>query len=108
MSYSTDDQRILGEIERGLTRDDPALATLIDSLNGQFPQAPDAHASTQAARRNPRVVTAVVLTAIAVLGLILTAILSSRSAPPVEGDGGPAALPPLASVSGAYEDRTLP
>lgn len=41
MSYSTDDQRILGEIERGLTRDDPALAALIDTLNQQFPETPE-------------------------------------------------------------------
>ncbi|MEU7033550.1 hypothetical protein ABZ958_07685 [Streptomyces sp. NPDC046237] len=50
MSYSTDDQRILGEIERGLTRDEPALATLIDLLSEQFPHAVDASSDARASR----------------------------------------------------------
>ncbi|WP_318212947.1 DUF3040 domain-containing protein, partial [Streptomyces sp. SJL17-1] len=107
MSYSTDDQRVLGEIERRLTRDDPALATLIDSLNKQFPRAADVPSDTRASRRNPRVVAAVVLTVIALLGLILTAMLGSRSAPSTGVDGGPAALSSLSAVTGAHEGRTL-
>ncbi|WP_329274147.1 DUF3040 domain-containing protein [Streptomyces sp. NBC_00691] len=108
MSHSPDEQRILGEIERRLACDDPALATLIDSLNAQFPRASDVSAGARAARRNPRVVAAAALTVIALLGLILTAMLGSRSAPATGEDGGPAALPPLAAVSGAYEGRALP
>ncbi|MFI8520956.1 DUF3040 domain-containing protein [Streptomyces sp. NPDC085481] len=108
MSYSSDDQRILGEIERGLTRDDPALATLIDTLNEQFPHAADVPSDARAPRRNPRVVTAVVLAVIALLALILTAMLGSRSAPPAGVDGGPAALSSLSAVTGAHEGHTLP
>ncbi|MFF5919951.1 hypothetical protein ACFY8C_16665 [Streptomyces flavochromogenes] len=61
-----------------------------------------APAGVRAARRNPRVVAAAVLTVTALLGLILTAMLDSRSPPATGEDGGPAA------VSGAYEDRALP
>ncbi|HZF88845.1 DUF3040 domain-containing protein [Streptomyces sp.] len=108
MSYSTDDQRILSEIERGLTRDDPALATFIDLLNEQFPHAADSSSDARASRRNPRVVTAVVLTVIALLALMLTAMLGSRSAPPAGVDGGPAALSSLSAVTGGHEGHTLP
>lgn len=118
MSYSTDDQRILDEIERRLTHDDPSLATRMDSLNQQFPldeqlpHAPDVPpvaadvptGSRATGRRNRRVVTAAVLAVIALLALILTVMLGSRSTPPAGVDGGPAALSPLS----AYDDRALP
>ncbi|MEU9984958.1 DUF3040 domain-containing protein [Streptomyces sp. NPDC050856] len=100
MSYSSDDQRVLGEIERGLAHEDPALADLIDSLNAQFSQPSDATASAPAARRSPRVVAATVLTVIALLALILTAMLNSRSTPPEGTGGGPAALSTLSATDG--------
>ncbi|MFE2561656.1 DUF3040 domain-containing protein [Streptomyces sp. NBC_00090] len=116
MSYSTDDQRILDAIERRLTHDDPSLASRMDSLNQQFPldkrlpHAPgvpaeaDVPADSRARGRHRRVVTAAVLAVIALLALILTVMLGSRSTPPEGVDGGPAALSPLS----AYDDRALP
>ena len=95
MSYSTDDQRVLGEIERGLTRDDPALVTLIDVLNQQFPETPERPKAARSARRSPRVVAAVVLSVIALLALILTAVLGATSA---EEDGPPASRPAAMAV----------
>ncbi|GEB58123.1 MULTISPECIES: DUF3040 domain-containing protein [Streptomyces] len=98
MSYSTDDQRILGEIERGLTRDDPALATLIDALNQQFPETPERPKAARSARRSPRVVAAVVLSVIALLALVLTAVLGATPTPPAEEDGPPASRPAAMAV----------
>jgi len=94
MSHPTDDQRILAEIERGLTHDDPALATRITTLYEQFPQQqPEQPANVRAPRRDPRLEVAVVLSVIAVLALILTVALSSPSAPPDGEDNRPQALP---------------
>ncbi|MEU7510725.1 DUF3040 domain-containing protein [Streptomyces sp. NPDC042898] len=98
MSYSTDDQRILGEIERGLTHDDPALAALIDTLNQQFPETPEQPGAARSAHRNPRVVAAVVLSVIAVLALILTALLGATPTPPAGEDGSPSTRPAAMAV----------
>lgn len=98
MSYSTDDQRILGEIERGLTRDDPALAALIDTLNQQFPETPEQPEAARSVRRSHRVVAAVVLSVIAVLALILTAVLGAPPNPPAGEDGSPASRPAAMAV----------
>ncbi|MCX5232433.1 DUF3040 domain-containing protein [Streptomyces sp. NPDC006553] len=92
MSHSTDDHRILGEIERGLTRDDPALASLIESLNAQLPRAAKSPGHASAPRPSRRTVAVAVLAVIALLALILTVMLSGRSTPPEGTDGGPAAL----------------
>ncbi|MCT4353356.1 DUF3040 domain-containing protein [Streptomyces sp. Je 1-79] len=89
MSQPTDDQRILAEIERGLSHDDPALAARVDALHQQFPDRPAGLGEVRATRRSPRVVAAVVLTVIAVLGLILTAVLSAPATPPEVNDGTP-------------------
>lgn len=94
MSYSTDDQRILGEIERGLTRDDPALA----ALNQQFPETPEQPEAARSVRRSRRVVAAVVLSVIAVLALILTAVLGAPPNPPAGEDGSPASRPAAMAV----------
>lgn len=101
MSYPRDDQRILAEIERGLTHDDPALASLMTTLSQQFPQQPEHTENARALRRNPRVVAAVILSVIAVLALILTAALSSPSAPPDGEENRPNALPVAAATQWA-------
>ncbi|MET9953838.1 DUF3040 domain-containing protein [Streptomyces sp. NPDC006339] len=84
MSHPADDQRILTEIERRLTHDDPALAARMSTLNQQFPGNP-AEPAAPAIRRNPRFVVAVVLSVIALLALMLTAVLNAPPTPPADG-----------------------
>ncbi|WP_395365924.1 DUF3040 domain-containing protein [Streptomyces sp. YH02] len=84
MSHPADDERILADMERALTDDDPALSATIDILNQQFPEQPERSVKSRVSRRDPRLVTAVVLAVIALLGLILTAALNS---PPAPSDG---------------------
>ncbi|MFG2639658.1 DUF3040 domain-containing protein [Streptomyces sp. NPDC048370] len=81
MSHPADDERILADMERGLTHDDPALSATMETLNQQFPEQPERPAKARLSRRDPRLVTAVVLTVIALLALILTAALNSPPAP---------------------------
>ncbi|MEU0369682.1 DUF3040 domain-containing protein [Streptomyces sp. NPDC006283] len=81
MSHPADDERILADMERGLTHDDPALSATMDTLNQQFPRQPERPVKARS-RRDPRLVTAVILTVIAVLALILTAALNTTPAPP--------------------------
>ncbi|OAH09872.1 CBS domain-containing protein [Streptomyces jeddahensis] len=96
MNPSMDDRHILAEIERRLARDDPELASRIDTLNRQFPQDSEGDHNDTGKRRDWRVVTAVVLTIVALLGLLLTAILG---APPRDDDNQnpPGRLPPSVS-----------
>ncbi|MFJ8667129.1 DUF3040 domain-containing protein [Streptomyces sp. NPDC093600] len=93
MSHSTDDQRILAEIERRLSQDDPALASLMSTLNQQFPGQPEQPGATRATRRSPRAVAAIVLTVIALVALFLTAILNAPPTPPAGENEGPAPRP---------------
>ncbi|MEJ8658781.1 DUF3040 domain-containing protein [Streptomyces sp. MS1.AVA.4] len=88
MSHPTDDERILADMERGLTHDDPVLSATMETLNQQFPEQP---AKARLSRRDPRLVTAVVLAVIAVLALILTAALNTGPAPPAGEVTRPAA-----------------
>lgn len=98
MSHPTDDQRILDEIERDLTRDDPALVTLIDMLNEQFVLPLDQPKGNRGALHTPRAVVAIVLVMIALLGLLLTAVLNAGGAPSGADDGGPAAMPAVTTA----------
>ncbi|MFC8275302.1 DUF3040 domain-containing protein [Streptomyces sp. NPDC057271] len=82
MSHPADDERILADMERGLTHDDPALSATMETLNQQFPGQPERSGRARLSRRDPRLVAAVVLAVIALLGLILTAALNSPPAPP--------------------------
>ncbi|MFE5944731.1 DUF3040 domain-containing protein [Streptomyces sp. NPDC056480] len=93
MSHSTDDRRVLAEIERRLARDDPELCTLLATLIRQFPPGPEEprpdgpRPAARTGRRRLRRRPAVILFAlIAVLGLILTAILTAPSSPPPAED----------------------
>ncbi|MFF9013589.1 DUF3040 domain-containing protein [Streptomyces sp. NPDC014870] len=91
MSHPADDERILADMERGLTHDDPALKATLETLNQQFPKQPEQSVKARLSRRDPRLVTAVVLAVIALLGLILTAALNSSPAPPAGEITRPAA-----------------
>lgn len=92
MSHPADDERILAGMEHGLAHDDPALSATMETLNQQFPEQPGRPAEARLSRRDPRLVTAVVLAVIAVLALILTAALGTGPAPPDGEVTRPAAL----------------
>ncbi|MCB8905478.1 MULTISPECIES: DUF3040 domain-containing protein [unclassified Streptomyces] len=91
MSHSTDDRRVLAEIERRLARDDPELFALFATLIQQFPPVPEEpRPAARTERRRMRRKPAVILFAlIAVLGLLLTALLSAPSSPPPGEDSQP-------------------
>ncbi|MFF9909205.1 DUF3040 domain-containing protein [Streptomyces sp. NPDC013457] len=93
MSHPADDQRILAEIEHDLSRDDPALVALVDALNKQFPGQPTPSTppgEVRAPRHRARLMVAVVLVVIALVGLILIAVLGGGpSTPPDVNDGVP-------------------
>ncbi|MFD0141705.1 MULTISPECIES: DUF3040 domain-containing protein [unclassified Streptomyces] len=90
MSHPADDQRILAEIEHDLSRDDPALMALVDALNKQFPGQPTPPGEVRAPRHRARLVVAVALVVIALVGLVLIAVLGGGpSTPPDVNDGVP-------------------
>ncbi|MBV7697802.1 DUF3040 domain-containing protein [Streptomyces sp. TRM70350] len=89
MNPSMDDRRILAEMERHLSRDDPELVALMDALNEQFPDDED-DSDSRDDEQEPHdwgwkaiVAFAVVLVA----GLILTAIFNR--APSTDDNQGP-------------------
>lgn len=84
MSHSTDDRRVLAEIERRLAHDDPELVALFVTLVQQFPPAPEEPrpaARPERRRRLRRKPAVIVFALIALLGLILTAVLSAPPSP---------------------------
>ncbi|MET7755846.1 DUF3040 domain-containing protein [Streptomyces sp. NPDC005389] len=92
MSHSTDDRRVLAEIERRLARDDPDLVALFATLIQQFPPVPEEPrpaARTERRRRLRRKPAVILFVLIAVLGLILTALLSAPSSPSPGEDAPP-------------------
>ncbi|MFF5923253.1 DUF3040 domain-containing protein [Streptomyces flavochromogenes] len=91
MSHSTDDRRVLAEMEQRLARDDPELFALFATLIQRFPPVPEeTRPAARKGRRRLRRKPAVILFAlIAVLGLILTALLSAPSSPPSGEDTPP-------------------
>ncbi|MCX5230821.1 DUF3040 domain-containing protein [Streptomyces sp. NPDC006553] len=99
MSHSTDDRRVLAEIERRLARDDPELVALFATLIQQFPPVPEEpRPAARTERRRLRRKPALILFAlIAVLGLILTALLSAPPSPPPGED----------SPSGTHSESVL-
>jgi hypothetical protein len=103
MSLSMDEERILARIERGLARDDPALASRIDTLNRQF----TGELEDGPERPGLRVLVGAALGILALLGLIIAAMLAERPAandPPAR-PGGPA---PAASVQTQRRDQRPP
>ncbi|WP_329286092.1 DUF3040 domain-containing protein [Streptomyces sp. NBC_00691] len=91
MSHSTDDRRVLAEIEQRLARDDPQLFALFATLIQRFPPVPEESrpSSGRRGRRNLRRPAAILFALIAVLGLILTALLSAQPSPPPGEDTRP-------------------
>ncbi|OII63526.1 hypothetical protein BJP40_02800 [Streptomyces sp. CC53] len=94
-----DEDRLLAEIERSLARDDPALDERMSVLGRQFAEGPppepdpeDGVEHPHGRRRDWRKIVAVVAVVVAVLGLVLTALLSGPSAT-VPDQAPPAGLP---------------
>jgi hypothetical protein len=99
MEPEMDEERTLAKIERRLTREDPGLASLMDTLNQQFPEGHEHDRK----RWNWRKTAVVVLAVLALAGLLLTAVLVKPSA-----DGKPASpngLAPAVSVHVQRRDR---
>ncbi|MFF8288838.1 DUF3040 domain-containing protein [Streptomyces sp. NPDC016309] len=80
--------RILAQIERGLTSDDPGLAARMSALNGHFPGEGQDAVPPGRGQRSWRRRTAWVLVVIALVGLLLTAILNASSAGTPEPPSG--------------------
>ncbi|WP_282698361.1 DUF3040 domain-containing protein [Streptomyces sp. CC208A] len=102
MGHLSDDWSDLAAIEHALAKDDPVLAARMDTLNQQFPEESATHPGEPAPRRDRRVVAAVVLGALALPALLLTAVLGSSSSSGDEESGvRPAALPVATASHGA-------
>ncbi|WP_344393386.1 DUF3040 domain-containing protein [Streptomyces vastus] len=112
MNPGRNEERILAELERRLVHDDPALAATMATLNQQFHNEPDepdgqppgGHDADTAQRR--RWVTAVAaFTAIAALGLLLTAVLNSN---PRQNDNDTVPTRGLAPAVSVHTERRSP
>ena len=81
MSPGQNEDRIFAQLERRLLHDDPALAATMAALNDQFSDVTEVRSTASPGDSPPprsrRLTVVAVLTAIAVLGLILTALLNS-------------------------------
>ncbi|MET9803566.1 DUF3040 domain-containing protein [Streptomyces sp. NPDC006368] len=97
MNPSMDDRHILAEMERHLAREDPELASLMDTLNHQFPDSSDEGRGGNKAQHDWHGKLAIVFALVAVVGMILTAIFS-RQAPPDDNNGPPNGITPAHSV----------
>jgi hypothetical protein len=104
MNPSMDDRRILAEMERRLSQDDPELVGLMDALNHQFPDGQadrdvhdDADAHDDALRLDWRWKAIVVFAVVLVAGLILTAVFN-RSASTDDNQGPTNGRAPAVSV----------
>ncbi|MCP9946998.1 DUF3040 domain-containing protein [Streptomyces somaliensis] len=104
MASGMDDNRILAEIERLLAREDPGLEARMSELARQFPgdpadpasppSPPSARPAGDGGERDRRRVLALAAVVIAVVGLVLTAILTRPSGPDAgTRPGSPAGLP---------------
>ncbi|MBT2367276.1 DUF3040 domain-containing protein [Streptomyces sp. ISL-10] len=89
MNPSMDDRRILAEMERHLSRDDPELVSLMDALNGQFPddQEYTDRCNDGGGGHDWRWKACVVFALVVVVSLILT--LAFSGSPSAEDDHGP-------------------
>ncbi|MFJ8533582.1 DUF3040 domain-containing protein [Streptomyces sp. NPDC093591] len=102
-----DDRRILAEMERHLSRDDPELAALMDALNHQFPdQRKDIEGCDDASGRrfDWRWKAGIAFVIVAVVGLLLTAILTAPSRPADDNHGPPNGR--LPAVTGHSQRRS--
>lgn len=94
MNPSMDDRHILAEMERRLSQEDPELAALIDALNQQFlhededeDEDSEECVDDSGRRFDWRWKTGIACAVIAVLGLLLTAILTAT--PSADDKQGP-------------------
>ncbi|MGA5423229.1 DUF3040 domain-containing protein [Streptomyces lavendulocolor] len=79
MASEMDEDRLFAEIEQHLAREDPDLAARISALDGQFPDTTTPPASDENERQWTMPIS-LILAAIAVIGLLLTAILNAPPA----------------------------
>lgn len=90
--------RILAQIERGLSTEDPGLAARMSTLNDQFPGKDQDGAPTPPAppkrHRHRHRRTALILVVIALVGMLLTAVLNASSN---EAPAPPSSLTPTVS-----------
>ncbi|MFD1661715.1 DUF3040 domain-containing protein [Streptomyces caeni] len=90
MNPSMDDRHILAEMERRLSRDDPELATLLQTLNRQFTDSQDDTGSghdDSGARFDWRWKAGIALAIVAMTGLLLAALVTAS--PPADDNHGP-------------------
>ncbi|MEU6760495.1 DUF3040 domain-containing protein [Streptomyces sp. NPDC046685] len=114
MNFPMDDRRVLAEIERRLTREDPGLASLMAIRNEPIPgDQEDAGAGVRhdvGGHHGRRRKLAVAFAVVAILGLLLTAVLSERPAA-YEDRGrlnGPAPAVSVQSRRRGHRPRTAP
>jgi hypothetical protein len=98
-----DDRHILAEMERRLSQEDPELAALIDALNQQFlhedeDEDSEGWVDDSGRRFDWRWKTGIACAAIAVLGLLLTAILTATPPSADDKQGPPSSRLPATSV----------
>lgn len=109
MNPDMEEARILAQLERGLARDDPALAATMDALNQQFPGDPETASSDvhkeEGKRRDWRRIAATVFAIVALLGLLLTAVFNSSPREADEDQGPPSRFVPAVS---AHTQRRFP
>ncbi|MER7112554.1 DUF3040 domain-containing protein [Streptomyces sp. NPDC000229] len=86
--------RILAQIERGLTSEDPDLAARMNTLNEQF-SGEDRSGDPAPPQRNRHRRTALILVVIALVGMLLTAALNASSS---ETPAPPSSLTPAVSL----------
>ncbi|MER5214867.1 hypothetical protein ABT063_31035 [Streptomyces sp. NPDC002838] len=98
-----DDRHILAEMERRLSQEDPELAALIDALNQQFlhedeDEDSEGWVDDSGRRFDWRWKTGIACAVIAVLGLLLTAILTATPPSADDKQGPPNSRLPATSV----------
>ncbi|MER7741968.1 hypothetical protein ABTX34_27265, partial [Streptomyces sp. NPDC096538] len=105
MNPSMDDRHILAEMERRLSQEDPELAALMDALNQQFLHEDedsegwvDDRVDDSGRRFDWRWKAGIACTVIAVLGLLLTAILTATPPSADDKQGPPNSRLPATSV----------
>ncbi|MGR3939596.1 DUF3040 domain-containing protein [Streptomyces sp. BRA346] len=101
MNPSMDDRHILAEMERRLSQEDPELAALIDALNQQFlheDEDSEGWVDDSGRRFDWRWKTGIACAVVAVLGLLLTAILTATPPSADDKQGPPNGRLPAISV----------
>ena len=74
MAWSQEEERLLAQIERHLTDDDPRLAARLESLNERLERR-ELNARRRAARRRPSRATVIILVSWLLIATLITALL---------------------------------